>query len=155
MNKTVYLVMQCGYEGCNVNGVFSTEENAELFISKQGKPEYDWEEYHIFPYELDRFISLFNDGYELYDIGMRIDGEIIFDDVCDYFSSLDNIGLVNKFDIDIYEDSLLIRSCLFAKSLDEAIAIVNEKRLKLLGLNKWPSDCEYHRFDFDTLEEKK
>lgn len=135
--KTVFIVTSGSYDDYQIDGVFSSVKLAEEFMS--AVPPASFQEYNdIKEVEVDLSITeLIKSGYSVWQITMKKDGSI--DDLPE--SKTDNNTIVDLPCFHMYprrgEFHRILDSRVWAKSADEALHIVNDKRLEMIANNEW------------------
>lgn len=121
---TVYVVTSGSYDTCMVRGVFSTRENAELWIGAQNRPG---EEFEIGEWSLDLHVNAIRTGRKPFLVKLRRDGRVI---CCDPWDCTDD-GNPEFFG----ETMHLI---LLALDRHEAVLIAGEVATRAISEGNWP-----------------
>lgn len=136
----IYIVTSGEYSDYSIDGAFSSEENAQLYIDQfAGGKGYYKEEQRIEVFDIDIYSRQIKDGLKIHTIIMDKDGNVLEREKMYQWNEHGYPGdevwkwILNKTDTpDLMVDIL-------AKDEIHAIKIVNEQRTELIALDSWPS----------------
>ena len=132
----IYLVTEGDYSDYHVCGVFSTRENAQKYIDhfgssggagNSGQPD-------IEEFELDSNIELFN-THKPYFIKMLRDGTVR--EVYEEAAGSSDFSWRYAVNGEVNYDQYIMTTHVLATSMEHAIKIANERRTRLIALNRW------------------
>ena len=133
--KKIWVVESGSYSDYKVDGVFSTKENAELFVEEFD--ECSWSEMSIDCWNLDPAINNLKKGLSLFSIKMNKEGAV------------ENISKTSAYNIDRIKAYSFFRKRLreesfdymdyvcYAKDEDHAVKIAGEHRARILAADAW------------------
>ena len=122
--ETVWIVESGEYSDYNVDGIFSTKENAELFRGAYGG--------EVVERTLDPYVKEIRSGMVLFHVKMNVSGAMIDCYKSDCFYGAGELGL------SLYHDGWCLVGYIWAKDKQHAAKIANERRVQLIALNQWP-----------------
>jgi hypothetical protein len=134
METIIYVVTRGKYSDYRICNLFSTKELAQLFIDSFTNE--DCSAFRIHSYKLDNLAHELQQGYRPFSLKMTKEGEVY--DIEDEYDVSDCDFINDKQNIEFINDELWMS--VYAKDIEHAIKIVNEKRLELIGLNYWKND---------------
>ena len=129
MNDVVYVVTEGTYSDYHICGIFTTQENAEEYISVFFKDD-RWSEYRIEEHDLNPYMAKFEEGLKPYFV--RIDKEGKIDKVETTRFTDDQTHKVRFSSFNEY----MIVYC-WARDPEHAIKIAGERRTRVLAADAW------------------
>jgi hypothetical protein len=135
----VFAVSTGSYSDYRILGIYSTEEKAKKKIEYEcSKSEYNrLYEYPIEVYTLDEHVDLMDSGFFLWRIRMEKDGSTGYNYLADEENPDKFIHTV-RYEYEKYT----LESTVWAKTEQEAVKIVNERRVNYIANNLWGKDLE-------------
>lgn len=129
---TIYIVTSGCYSDYGINGVFSTEKNAENFILA-----FNIDDSRIEEYELDEFIDVIEQhkGMKYYEVVMYKNGVTASCRTCRYNKENQATEIYDTYYAD--KRSVMIAYA-WAKDEQHAVKIANERRVALILQDKFP-----------------
>ena len=131
----IYLVSSGEYSDYGIDGIFTTKELAEKFI-KSFDIENSYDEINIEVRTLNPYEKELRQGFKAYFVRMSKKGKTIS------VNNTENAFGFDSYDSDGFDVRNNLISHVYAKDKKHAIKIVNEKRTKLIALNKYPQKDE-------------
>lgn len=147
MTKKVYAVSSGEYSDYGIEHIFSTKEKAEEFIKLQKEYGGSWASYNeVEEYDLDPEIKVpykYHKFKFFYYLNMDKEGNTSN-------SYKYNMSIIAPEDAeeDLYltesykDDTIVLAGVVNAESMEHAVKIMNERRMKILFHNKWPDKLE-------------
>lgn len=134
---TIYVVTSGSYSDYGIEAMFSTKENADLYI---GDRERDgWDGVNVEEYELDAGMDVVRRGIKDYTVDMNRAGEVI-DEVRESWPSSEVVDVGYYRDEQWHWRPALIDTWKFVircESKEQAIKVANERRTRLLATEQW------------------
>lgn len=131
----VFLVTKGDFDINCILGVCSTKEKALEFIDTAKQlgvvPDINSIPDEVEVDDLDKYLILLKEGYKQYHLKMQKDGSYKVElEKCFHFVN-------SSFHLRGTKDTRLLYSIIWAKSIEEAAELTNDKRLKLLKVGVW------------------
>lgn len=136
MTRTIYAVSIGEYSDYRVKALFSTKDKAEKFAERYRQDDARVEEYELDP----EWTTLEDQGYHPWRITMTVTGDVL------ETKDLSSSGISTHEDIPHYyidNARMKIRGFVWARSVEHAVKITNEKRAQLISLNAWETGVHY------------
>ncbi len=164
--ETVHVLYEGEYSGMQTIGVFTDDHKEKLNrLVEQQDCEYSTESFKLNNRidNINKALTFINNGYKTYVVYMRENGDSIvesdysqdpvedlnhgdknYDPRCEWFEKKERFYpyLFNSDDSSNFKNSLLqdehvLYCTIWAKSKEEAVKIVNEKRIQYIATNTW------------------
>jgi hypothetical protein len=142
----VYIVTSGCYSDYSINHVFSTRELAEEWIGEKIN-----EEYHVEEYEIDPPVDFLENIKTSIGVDMLKDGTVK-NIRNDRFGSYDKEARVRAWSDYHNPPEFYLETVILTRDTQTAIKATNEIRLRLLALERWPTEGRVTSFDYSTLE---
>ena len=133
--RKIYLVTSGEYSDYGIDGVFTSKELAEKFI-KSFNTKDSFERMNIETRTLNPYEKELQQGFKAYFVRMSKKGETVS------VNNTEGAFGFDSHDSDGFDVRNNLISHVYAKDKKHAIKIVNEKRTKLIALNKYPQKDE-------------
>jgi hypothetical protein len=135
MTNTIYVITQGEYSDYHIVCVFDDENMAQAYVDK-----FKFEEYYLEKYELNSEAGRLENPLIPYKIFIDKDGVVDGDRGVHEGVMLDDDDMIDFFTdsswyIDKRPTRLIIRC--YAKDIDHAVKIANERRIQYIALNIW------------------
>jgi len=128
-NSKVYIVTSGSYSDYQIDGVFSTEERAEAFITATGL--YDG---RAVRWDVDLDAEKIDRGLVHYKVDMDIEGNVRHMKKSTPVCPERAFGRIRGYD---HKGSQWLEAYIWARNEEHAVKIANERRTRILALNLW------------------